>query len=170
MATLNILKCCMGDFVEELKQHIHSGIDLNNQEDPPLNIATYYNSVKCIKLLIEVGADINIKDNHGETPLHTAVDGMSMECIRVLIEAGVILDPKDNDGNTPLHHAADIHNRDDMDYKELIYLLLNAGANAYIKNNEGQTFLEYIQDENFKREIEEYANELSSLNIKEPSC
>ena len=38
----------------------------------PLHLACKYNSVDCVKVLVGVGAEVNVKDAKGKTPLHIA--------------------------------------------------------------------------------------------------
>lgn len=54
-----------------------------------------------MKLLIENGAEINIKDNDGNTPLHYAAKRGFMGIIRLLVENGADINAKNNDGQTP---------------------------------------------------------------------
>ena len=57
-------------------------------------------------LLLEKGANINAKNNHGNTPLHlAAIHGMT-EVIRVLLNHGAKLHATNDDGKTALRYAS----------------------------------------------------------------
>ena len=43
---------------------------------------------KCLKLLLDAGADVNRPDKRGNTSLHAAAFGSNVECVKLLIEAG----------------------------------------------------------------------------------
>lgn len=63
----------------------------NNIFITPVHIAAYYNSLKCLKLLIESGA----KYDYQLSPLHHAASGGSYECVKYLVlEKKVPVDQK----------------------------------------------------------------------------
>ena len=53
-----------------------------------------------------MGAEINVKDNHGMTPLHWAARKGHTTIVEYLLTKGAEINVKDNDGWTPLHFAA----------------------------------------------------------------
>ena len=54
----------------------------------PLQIAARNNDIKITNLLLQHGADVNIKDKHGHTALDFAVFFGSNEVINILLEHG----------------------------------------------------------------------------------
>jgi ankyrin repeat protein len=59
-----------------------------------------------IRILIEAGADVNLKSGaFGQTPLFFAVQNNHVEAVRFLIESGANVDIWDDSGGTPLSHA-----------------------------------------------------------------
>lgn len=54
--------------------------------------ATVYKHAEMVKLLIEYGADVNIKDNNGKTPLHWATSKNLTEIAKLLVEHGAKFD------------------------------------------------------------------------------
>src|SRR5208282_2437204 len=62
-----------------------------------------------LALLIDLGADINAKDMHGDTVLHYAAksDRPAKQVITTLIENGADLDARNHDGMIPFDLATD---------------------------------------------------------------
>ena len=58
-----------------------------------------------IKAMIDAGADVNAKDEHGMTPLMWAAQNQNSDVIAALLKAGADLNAKDGKGNTALDRA-----------------------------------------------------------------
>jgi len=54
----------------------------------PLHVAARYNQFECIKTLIELGADVNSKDNFGFRPLHDAAMNSASQSMSILLKHG----------------------------------------------------------------------------------
>lgn len=92
-----------------------------------------------LNLLIKNGGDINAKDEDGVTPLQTAILYKRLDVISFLIEKGAKLDEKDNNGCTALHMAAR-----QLYHRNVITMLIRSGANPYIIDYHGKTFLDLM--------------------------
>ena len=111
--------------VEKPKVDIHTAIMTNNLE--------------AVKQHIEVGTDLNKKEQmSGSTPLISAVSFGRKEITKALIDAGADLNQKNNDGSTALHAAAFFCNI------EIVQMLLDAKADKSLKNNYGATARESV--------------------------
>jgi ankyrin repeat protein len=72
-----------------------------------LHDAICLDNIKIVDVLLERGADINIKNYHNETALHLATNLHNIEMVKKLILKGASLDVKNHDGYTSLHLAAE---------------------------------------------------------------
>lgn len=68
----------------------------------PLHVAVVNDCPKVVSFLIQLGADLNIKNRDNITPMHTAVSCNRVEIIALLMKHGVELDVKDRNNETPL--------------------------------------------------------------------
>lgn len=91
-----------------------------------------------VKLLIELGADLNAQDGNGFSALHFAAQNFQVEPARSLCRAGAEVDLRDRHGNTPLWRAV----FDSKGRGEMIRLLLESGADRKSKNKSGKTPLD----------------------------
>ena len=87
-----------------------------------LEFAINGGKIKCLRLLLEAGADMDKADCHGMTLLHMSTEGGRLDFLRVLLEAGAETDKTDEDGSVALHHAAW------WGHVDCLRLLLEAGA------------------------------------------
>ncbi len=67
-----------------------------------VTIATFYGRAETVEMLLNTGADPNLKNADGGTPLHVAIFMGRAEPTRLLLEAGADQDAKDANGQTPL--------------------------------------------------------------------
>ena len=85
------------------------------------------NDTKCAEVLIQAGADVNIKDADGDTALMKAAICGNATCTKLLLTSGADVNISDDDGWTALESAGH------FDHRECVLLLLKAGA--YINNS-----------------------------------
>ena len=82
-----------------------------------------------VKLLLKLGANLNVRNKSGDTPLHIAVEEGRIEIVEILLEAGADIQVEDHENNTPLHLAAI---RGSLG---IIASLVDAGASLHKKGN-----------------------------------
>jgi len=130
-----------------------------------------------LELLLEHGADPNVRDSVGATPLHDATLSGKVNAVRSLLMHGADVNVKTTgaivvmedyagiftestySGVTPLHLAAY------KGYAEIAKILLEWGADPNVRDNEGLTHLEIAKIRNDKKTakiIEEYSKTRSS--------
>ncbi|HZG85489.1 ankyrin repeat domain-containing protein [Paenibacillus sp.] len=101
----------------------------------PLHLAAFFGGFEAAKLLIERGADVNVRSTNAmaNMPIHAAAAGSRTGIVQLLLERGADPNAQQSGGWTPLHQAAD---RCDV---EMVKLLLRFGADASIGQDDGKT-------------------------------
>ncbi len=100
----------------------------------------YAESSEIIKLLLNIGLNINSKNLLGKTPLHTTIFRYTenYDVVKTLIENGADINENDNHQKTPICYT---HNF------EIVKLLIENGANVNHKDSQGNTLLHHIEDD-----------------------
>ncbi|HSB00012.1 MAG TPA: ankyrin repeat domain-containing protein [Anaerolineales bacterium] len=103
------LACYFGHF-EVAEYLVKAGAPLNSTSHNRLKAAPLQSAVaarheKIVKMLLEHGADPNVREQCGYTPLHAAAQNGDEEMIRTLIYGGADMSLKGNDGKLPLDLA-----------------------------------------------------------------
>lgn len=88
-----------------IRWYVEHGGDVNyvgRWKRTPLDYhATYFNS--SVALLIELGADIAVRDYMGDTPLHSAATSFKLENVKLLLDAGADITAVNGGNATPLY-------------------------------------------------------------------
>jgi tankyrase len=106
-----------------------------------------------IAIALKQGADIHAADKNGVTALHHAVRFRSPIAVRTLIEHGANVNQAcRRNGSTPLHRAVTQTGAPGtagkgLAAKEIIAILLAAGADPSICNKSGKNPTEYVTDD-----------------------
>ncbi len=101
-----------------------------------LHWASRADSLECVKLLLDRGADVDALNDAHRTPLQLAAERGKAGAIRLLAGAGADLDTQDRKGRTPLHRATY------EGHAEAAETLLAAGADSNMLNKNGKTAFE----------------------------
>ena len=128
---------------DTIQSFLERGADVDAVDDNHstlLHMASFDGRVKAAQLLLEHGANTNVRNRKGHTPLHRALfklgDGAGaryFETIQLLLERGADVDALDDAQSTPLHVASVYGSA------KATRLLLWHGANVHLQNNEGHT-------------------------------
>jgi uncharacterized protein len=84
----------------------------NAQHVSPLNSAAAGRHVEAARLLLEGGADPNIRQAGSHTPLHSAAQNGDMEMARLLVKHGADANLENDAGQTPEEMAAGMEHQD----------------------------------------------------------
>lgn len=126
-----------------LLQQPHRIDDLDNYGDSPLHCAVSEGNLGTIKALINMGANVNLKNgqlSRGETPLGSAVSSACfhpdeprrMQIVTLLLDAGADVNICDNSGASPVFIPACSH-------PTILKFLLEKGANTRTADERGWT-------------------------------
>ncbi len=123
---------------------------------PALHYAASTGVPEIVVALLQKGMDVNVRGEHDSlTPLHFAAQNSHVGVVRLLLDAGAEIDAPSKDGETPLMLCIPRSRRQTLDAqanqrREVIGMLLGAGADAGAKDRFGRTALsmaEVVADE-----------------------
>ncbi|KAJ4855375.1 ankyrin repeats (3 copies) domain-containing protein [Trichoderma breve] len=124
--------------LEDFTKQLICEYDINSLTgllETPLSLSARNGHGGIVKLLLEVGADVESKDINGQTALtHAARNGYET-IVKLLLMNGADVESEDETGWTVLMHAAM------SGYEVIVKLLLQTGANFTPRDAHGQTAL-----------------------------
>ena len=111
----------------------------NRQDESPLMLAAINGFTEICQQLISKGADVN---KPGWTPLHYAATHGHLAVMNLLLENYAYIDAASPNGSTPLMMAASYGT------PMAVKLLLEAGADPMLKNDQGLSAIDFAQRAN----------------------
>ncbi|KAK8631230.1 hypothetical protein V6N13_079987 [Hibiscus sabdariffa] len=110
-----------------------------------LHAAAMANDVELVKIILDAGVDVNIRNVHNTTPLHVALARGATSCVGLLLSAGAVCNLQDDEGDNAFHIAADTAKmiRENLDW--LIVMLRNPDASVDIRNHSGKTLRDFLE-------------------------
>lgn len=132
-----LFACIRGDFDAVQSLLLSEGIDVDycNHNSTALHKAAIYGHTSIIELLLNYGADIEIKNAEGMTALTIAVSQSHLDAVGMLLHYSANVQVLDNQGQSLLHHAARFANI------AILMVLINkpCSLDLYAQNNRGFT-------------------------------
>ncbi len=141
--TQDIYDACRKGNVELIKQLSKLNPDTintpNNSGYTPLLIAGYRNQLDAVKVLLELGANVNALSEDG-TVLTAACYKSNVELVKILLKQHADINVKNNAGTTPLMFAIMAEN------EEIVKLLLANKADINAMDNANKSVMEYARE------------------------
>lgn len=135
------------EFMDKLLKQQHPVDILNNQGETPLHWAVRAQANQAVTRLLVAGANPQLTNDQHQDALMLAVISNHPSTLQTLIadtqQAGITLDfnQQDNQGNSLLHHALD------NDNLQLLEILLKAGVNPELADQQQRTALLYAVEQ-----------------------
>ena len=153
--------------LERVKLCLESGAQINSmggQKTFPLHQSLHYtisnrkrkpkrNHVEVIKILLQNGAIVDLKDRAGRSPLHLAVDNKKIEVIKLLLQYGAQIDIKDDKNQTPIDIAWQ------KGFQTILYYLKNP-------NMTEEEVKKMAKEEKTEKKAEKKAKRKAQKNVK----
>ncbi len=133
------------DVVKFLFEHGIKSVNFKRKDGvSALELAVKGNYFKIVNILLEYGADVNVKDINGESIFHWVNYKSNLQIAKALLDYGANINAKDNNNMTPLHWAAKCKN------EEFVKFLLYNNADTGIRDSELKFAVDYA-DEDIKK-------------------
>lgn len=177
---------------------IKAGADIDttdNSDQTPFYLAVCNNKIPSALFLLKAGNECDALANNGFAAIHIAVKKNLHECVRTLLENGIKINSRDSQNNTPLilavankkylvveellsHPDCDVNAQNSEGWTALHYaahmaagvdILLSAGANPNLYNEDGNTPLMLAAIEGFSKVVNKLAKAKCDVNMKDKS-
>lgn len=125
--------------------NVRFNVNEKNDNSQTLLMASCISKIEPIvkKLLENKLLDLNLQDNDGYTALMEACDHRSYNIVSQLIDKKANVDIQDKRGDTALLWACYTSRKID---ERIIYKLIDAGANIYVKGHQNKTIFDHIDN------------------------
>lgn len=104
-----------------------------DMDETSLRLAVMKGQGAIVQLLLEAGANTEMKDSQGQTPVWWAIRFEQQGISQLLLDKGANIEAKDNEGRTLLYWAAQ------FGHQAIVQLLLEKGVNIEARDNENRT-------------------------------
>lgn len=133
-----------------------------------LHTAAMINDAELVKIILEAGVDVNIRNAQNTIPLHVALNRGANLCVGLLLDAGANCNLQDEDGDNAFHIAADAAKMIRENLNWIFAMLQYPNPAVEVRNHRGWTlrdFLEALPREWISEELmEELANKRVHLS------
>lgn len=125
---------------------LENGSDPNHQDNSGATPIQKVDDIFVLNALVRAGADVHSVDHAGQTCLFNAVRNIKVDLVKRMINLRCDINHQDNEGSTPLFYCDGsdrIWDSQNSLHLEIAILLLEAGADPGIKDNENYRAFEY---------------------------
>ncbi|XP_062231301.1 E3 ubiquitin-protein ligase KEG-like [Phragmites australis] len=126
-----------------------AGADPTAQDDPhcrtALHTAAMINDVELVKIILEAGVDVNIRNAQNTTPLHVALNRGANSCVGLLLAAGANCNIQDDDGDNAFHIAADAAKMIRENLTWVVQMLQQSSPAVDVRNHRGWTLQDFLE-------------------------
>ena len=123
---------CIG-MLESRPEKRSNSIATNHLDQMLAFVAAKLGNLEIFEALVDMGAELNMTDEHGQTPVYLAAQNGQTTVLEMLAENSADLNTPNKKGWTPIHVAA-YYNRADV-----IEVLVDNGVDLNTPNEEGKT-------------------------------
>ncbi|KAG4150634.1 hypothetical protein ERO13_D04G016100v2 [Gossypium hirsutum] len=110
-----------------------------------LHTAAMANDVELVKIILDAGVDVNIRNVHNTTPLHVALARGATSCVGLLLSAGADCNLQGDEGDNAFHIAAYTAKMIRENLEWLIVMLRNPDAAVEVRNHSGKTLRDFLE-------------------------
>mgnify|MGYP003362143482 CR=1 FL=1 len=153
---------------------------LNVNNDRPLLIAAKHNMFGIVRMLCDMGADVNLHNNYNYTPLMYAAANRNVKMLTYLIDRGADATPHGGEKGDPILRlmytilelpdkskmSFDLPNGDVDDYGTF-KILIECGASVYDMNDNGDNLLHLVVQSH--RALNSYINFYEMIRQLDPN-
>ncbi|KAE8714739.1 E3 ubiquitin-protein ligase KEG [Hibiscus syriacus] len=110
-----------------------------------LHTAAMANDVELVKIILDAGVDVNIRNVHNTTPLHVALARGVASCVGLLLSAGADCNLQGDEGDNAFHIAADTAKMIRENLEWIIVMLRKPDAAVEVRNHSGKTLRDFLE-------------------------
>ncbi len=118
----NVAKVTSWKTADMVNDMTSTTMDTGNGWKIPLHVAAEKGHDRCVRAMLDSGADVDAVNSTGRTALHLAARNGHVDVMKTLLKQDANIDATDESGWTALHHAAN------NDCEAIVRLLTNRGA------------------------------------------
>ncbi|MDA3838253.1 MAG: ankyrin repeat domain-containing protein [Candidatus Delongbacteria bacterium] len=139
-----IVRAAYNGNIKQINNFISASIDVNTMNylgRSALHYASERGNIELVEILINNGADVNLKDKNGVTPLMEASE-KNVELVKSLLNAGADVNLYSNYRKNALIYAVE------KDRGDIVKFLLGNGADTSIMTKSGRNAFDYVKRKN----------------------
>jgi E3 ubiquitin-protein ligase KEG len=110
-----------------------------------LHTAAMADDVDLVKIILDAGVDVNVRNVHNTIPLHVALARGANSCVGLLLSAGANCNMQDDEGDNAFHIAADSAKMIRENLEWIIVMLRYPEPALEVRNHSGKTLRDFLE-------------------------